>query len=106
MAAAGRREVRDLVAADWRALSTSEPLDPRDITLRLRAALDQAEVFVTQMPTGRMGLLFLENGHVVQPDPERLTDYQTHAGQRRGQWPSSTEIAAAMLEHYKKPPAL
>ncbi len=51
-----------------------------------------------------MGLLFLKDGHVVQPDPERLTDYQTHAGQRRGQWPSSAEITAAMLEHYKKPP--
>ena len=91
-------------AADWRALLTSEPLDPRDITLRLRAALDRAEVFVTQMPTSRMGLLFLKGGQVEQPDPERLTEYQTHAGQRRGQWPSSAEITGAMLEHYKKPP--
>ena len=91
-------------AADWRALLTSEPLDPRDVTSRLRAALDQAEDFVTRMPTGSMGLLFLKDSGVVQPDPARLTDYQTHAGQRRGQWPSSTEIATAMLERYKKPP--
>jgi hypothetical protein len=147
MAAAGRREVRDLVdlvtvhetilslgavvwaavekspgftpegliaeirrnanypAADWRALSSSEPIDPKDITLRLRSALDDAETFVTRMPTDKMGVLFLKDGQVVQPDPGRLPDYQTHAGQRRGQWPSSAEITAAMFERYKGPPA-
>lgn len=146
MAAAGRREVRDLVdlvtvhetilslgavvwaavekspgftpegliaeirrnanypAADWRALSSSEPIDPKDITLRLRSALDEAEAFVTRMPTDKMGMLFLKDGQIVQPDPGRLADYQTHAGQRRGQWPSSAEITAAMFERYKKPP--
>jgi len=146
MAAAGRREVRDLVdlvtihdailplggviwaavekspgftpegliaeirrnahypAAEWRALVTSEPLDPNAIMLRLRAALDEAEAFVTRMPTGQMGLLFLKAGHVVQPDPGRLDEYQTHAGERRGHWPASAEITAAMLERYQKPP--
>lgn len=146
MAAAGRREVRDLIdlvtvhetilslgaviwaavekspgftpegliaeirrnanypAADWRALLSSEPIDPKDITLRLRAALDEAEIFVTRMPTGKMGLLFLQDGQVVQPDTGRLPDYQTHAGQRRGHWPSSPEITAAMFESYKRPP--
>jgi len=145
MAAAGRREVRDLVdlvtihqtilplgaviwaavekapgftpegliaeirrnssysSMEWRALMTSEPLDPKDILQRLRLALDEAEAFVMNMPTGKAGLLFLKSGRVVQPDPARLHDYQTHAGQRRGQWPSSAEIAAAMLERYKKP---
>ena len=142
MAAAGRREVRDLVdlvtvhetilplgaviwaavekspgftpegliaeirrnanypAAEWRALVTAEPLDPQLITGRLRAALDEAEAFVTRMPTEKLGLLFLQGGEVVQPDPARLATYQTHAGQRRGQWPSSSEITAAMLERY------
>jgi hypothetical protein len=142
MAAAGRREVRDLVdlvtvhetilplgaviwaavekspgftpegliaeirrnanypAAEWRALVTAEPLDPQLIIRRLRDALDQAEAFVTRMPTEKLGLLFLQNGEVVQPDPSRLNSYQTHAGQRRGQWPSSSEITAAMLERY------
>jgi hypothetical protein len=58
------------------------------------------------MPTENAGLLFLKGGHVVQPDPSRLGDYQTHAGRRRGQWPTSAEISTAMLEHYnKKPPA-
>lgn len=147
MAAAGRREVRDLVdlvtvheniltlgaaiwaavekspgftpegliaeirrnsnypAADWRAILSSEPIDPKVITARLRTALDAAEAFATAMPTDRMGLLFLKDGRVVQPDPARLSDYRTHAGQRRGQWPGSPEITAAMLEHYRKPPA-
>lgn len=140
MAAAGRREVRDLVdlvtihetilpigavvwaavekspgftpegliaeirrnanypEAEWRALATSEPLDPKAITNRLRAALDDAEAFVTRMPTDKAGLLFLKGAQVVQPDPGRLQDYHTHAGQRRGQWPSSPEITAAMFE--------
>jgi hypothetical protein len=28
--------------------------------------------------------------------------YQTHAGQRRGQWPTSPGISAAMFERYNK----
>jgi hypothetical protein len=91
-------------AAEWRALQTSEPLDPKDITARLRTALAAAEAFVVRMPTAKMGLLFLRAGEVVQPDPDRLEDYQTHAGQRRGHWPSSADITAAMLDRYGKRP--
>jgi hypothetical protein len=147
MAAAGRRELRDLVdlvtvhetilplgavvwaavekspgftpegliaeirrnsnypRTEWLNLISSEPLDPNEIMTRLRAALDEAEAFVTQMPTEKAGLLFLKDGHVTQPDPGSLEDYQTHAGQRRGQWPTSPEISAAMLERYKQPPS-
>jgi hypothetical protein len=92
-------------AAEWRALESSAPLDPKDITWRLRAALDEAEAFAARMPTSQVGLLFLKGGEVVQPDPDRLEDYTTHAGRRRGQWPSSPEIAAAMLERYGEKPA-
>jgi hypothetical protein len=81
----------------------TEPLDPQDISARLRAALDEAEAFVARMPTTKMGLLFLQDGKVVQPDPDHLEAYTTHAGQRRGHWPTNPEIAAAMFEHYKKP---
>jgi hypothetical protein len=122
MAAAGRREVRDLVdvvtvhetilplgaviwaavekspgftpegliaeirrnsnypAAEWRELSSVEPIDPKDITSRLRRALDEAEAFVNRMPTAKAGLLFLKDSQAVQPDPDRLDEYQTHAG--------------------------
>jgi hypothetical protein len=139
MAAAGRRELRDLVdlvtihetilplgavvwaavekspgftpegliaevrrnsnypLAEWRELLTSEPLDPHVVTTRLRAALDEAEAFVTRMPDDKLGLLFLKEGHIVQPDSEHLEIYQTHAGQRRGHWPTSAEITAEML---------
>jgi hypothetical protein len=112
MAAAGRREVRDLIdlvtmhdtilplgaviwaavdkspgftpegwiaeirrnahypAADWRAVLTEEPLDPQDISTRLRAALDEAEAFVVRMPTDKMGLLFFyRTGRWCNPPP-------------------------------------
>lgn len=146
MAAAGRRELRDLIdlvtvhetilplgaivwaavekspgftpegliaeirrnsnypAVEWREIASSEPIDPKDTTRRLRAALDEAETFVAKMPTEKTGLLFLNQGRVVQPNPARLGEYQTHAGQRRGHWPTSPEISAAMLEFYKNPP--
>ena len=143
MAAAGRREVRDLVdlvtihesilplgaviwaavekapgftpegliaeirrnsvyaPVEWRKLKTAEPLDPGAVMTRLRAALEEAEAFVLKMPTDKIGLLFLKDGEVVQPDPLRLGDYQTHAGRRRGHWPESSEISTAMIEHYR-----
>ena len=142
MAAAGRREVRDLVdlvtvhrailplgaviwaavekspgftpegliaeirrnsqhpEAEWRNIATAEPVDPKSMTAELRAALEEAEDFLSQMPTERLGLLFLEHGKAVQPDPTRLTRYETHAGRRRGHWPSSFEIGTAMMESY------
>lgn len=88
-------------AAEWRRLSTSAPIDPTVTMAKLRAALDEAEQFVIRMPTDKAGLLFLDvSGQVVQPDPERLSDYATHSGKRRGHWPTSPEIAAAMLERY------
>ncbi len=91
-------------AAEWRSLVTQEPLDPKSILDRLRSALDQAEAFVVRMPTAKLGLIFMQGGRVVQADPSRPEDYREHAGTRRGQWPASDEIDAAMLERYIKPP--
>jgi hypothetical protein len=71
---------------------------------RLRAALDEAEAFVTRMPTDKLGLVFIKDGAVMQPDPESLDSYEPHAGQRRGQWPTNPEITAAMFARfYNKP---
>ena len=70
---------------------------------RLRKLLDEADAFVARMPTEKAGLLFLQAGKVVQPDPDRIESYQTHAAQRRGLWPSSSEISTAMLERYGRP---
>ena len=86
---------------DWADLKSTEPLDPIAIYSKLRAALDSAEAFVQQMPTSHVGLLFLKDNKVVQPDPAALDQYQTHTGQRRGHWPSNAEIESAMLDHYK-----
>jgi hypothetical protein len=90
--------------AEWRELVSAEPLDPHIVTTRLRTALGEAEAFVTRMPTDKLGLLFLKEGCIVQPDPGRLEIYPTHAGQRRGHWPTSGEISAAMFERYKSAP--
>ena len=99
-----RRTARYTVE-DFRRVASDPPVDAAATMTRLREILAEAEAFVMQMPTEKAGLLFLKDGHVVQPDPGHLDDYQTHAGKRRGQWPASPEISAAMLEHYKKPSA-
>ena len=66
--------------------------------IRLREILAEAGVFVSRMPKAQAGLLFLEGDKIVQPDPVRLGEYQTHEGQRRGHWPGNSEITSAMLE--------
>jgi hypothetical protein len=100
-----RRNATRYREEDLRAVPSNEVLDPKVFHSRLRAVLDEAEAFVVRMPTEKIGLLFLKEGKVVQPDPDHLDDYATHAGQRRGHWPTSTAISTAMLEHYKKQPA-
>jgi hypothetical protein len=91
--------------ADFQRVVSDPPIDPAAAMTRVRQVLDEADAFVTRMPTDKVGLLFLQAGNVVQPDPDRLDTYQTHTGQRRGQWPSSPEIAAAMFERYNKKPS-
>ena len=91
-------------AADWRALQATGPIDPKDTMTQLRKALDEAEAFVTRMPTAKLGLLFIKDGEVSQPDPGCLDTYEPHAGQRRGHWPTNPEITAAMFARfYNKP---
>lgn len=85
-----------------RAVPSQTALDPKLSPCRLRALLDEAADFVSRMPTEKIGFLFLKDGKVGQPDPAHLNDYPTHAGQRRGHWPTSMEISAAMLEYYQK----
>ncbi len=96
------RRLARYTEADFRRIASDPPVDPVLIMTRLRQALDDAEAFVMRMPTEKVGLLFLKDGKVVQPDPHRLEEYVTHGGKRRGHWPGSSEIAAAMLERYRK----
>ena len=98
-----RRTAR-YTAEDFRRVASDPPVDPAETMMRLREVLAEAEAFVAKMPTEKAGLLFLKDGHIAQPDPARLDDYQNHAGTRRGQWPTSVEISSAMLERYNQSP--
>jgi hypothetical protein len=91
-------------AAEWRALASAQPIDPNVVMAKLRVALDDADTFVSRMPTEQIGLLFLQAGKAVQPDPDHLESYQTHAGQLRGHWPTNADITFAMLERYNGKP--
>jgi hypothetical protein len=91
-------------AEDFRRTASEPPINPEATMIRLREILKEADEFVRRMPTEKVGLLFLKDGKVVQPDPDRLGDYTIHQGHRRGQWPSSAEISGAMLEHYYPKP--
>lgn len=86
----------------WEALASEAPIDPVVTLTNLRVALGEADAFVTQMPTEKIGRLFIRDAVVVQPDPARLADYIEHTGQRRGHWPSNTEVAAAMMARLKQ----
>jgi hypothetical protein len=83
----------------WQEVAASEPFDPKAVTEKVRAGLDQAEAFASQMPTDKLGRLFLTtDGGVVEPDPGHLDQYILHTGVRRGHWPSSPEITQAMFD--------
>jgi hypothetical protein len=99
-----RRHAYSYREEDLRAVISKEMLDLKIFHSRLRVVLDEAEAFVLRMPTEKIGLLFLKDGKIVQPDPDRLDAYTTHAGRRRGHWPTSMEISAAMFEYYKEKP--
>ncbi len=90
-------------AHELRQLEADPPINPGDVALRLRTALDEAERFVAAMPCDKAGALFLKDGRVQQPDPGNLDSYTLHRPVRRGHWPSSPEITAAMLAHLQTP---
>jgi hypothetical protein len=90
---------------DFRALATDTPIDVPALYHRIRTMLQDAQEFVSRIPSDAVGFVFLEAGRPVQPDVQRLAMYQRHAGASGGVWPSSPEIAAAMLEHYQGRPS-
>lgn len=94
------RRTSNYRAEELQSVPTTEPIDPKAFYARLWKVLDDALAFVMRMPTEKAGLVFLKDGKAVQPDPDHLDLYETHAGRRRGHWPSSPEISAAMLEQY------
>jgi hypothetical protein len=90
-------------AEELRQLAADPPVDPDAVMQKLRAALGEAKQFVAAMPSDKAGLLFLREGRPVQPDPAALDSYATHAPKRRGHWPSSPDITAAMLARLQEP---
>lgn len=83
-----RRNAR-YTEADFRRIASIAPVDAAATMQKLRDALEKAEVFVSKMPTELAGRLFLEKGKAIEPDPDRLGDYQTRSSKRQGHWPSS-----------------
>jgi hypothetical protein len=120
-AAYGRREVRDIVdlltaherilslgATIWASPGKALGFTPEGIIDEIRRNARYTDADFRRVashppidPTEKVGLLFLQGGQAVQPDPERLDEYDTHAGRNRGHWPSSSEITAAMFEPYR-----
>jgi hypothetical protein len=97
------RRLARYTEADFRRVASDPPVDPAATMTRLRELLDEAEIFVQKMPTEKAGLLFIEAGKIIQPNPDRLDAYQSHAEKRRGHWPSSAEIDHALLDDVRSP---
>lgn len=95
-------------AEEFQVLATERPLDPSDVHRRIRRMIEDAERFISRVPSDAVGLLFLKQGTPVQPDVEALGHYQRHTGSPGGIWPTSPEISAAMLERHgqdsRRPP--
>lgn len=81
----------------FRRLKADPPIDGGAVMTCLRQAIEGAERFVGAMPTASVGQIYLRDGKPVQPDPARLQDYTIHLPQRRGHWPSASEITSEML---------
>lgn len=69
-------------------LDIAPALDAADLSRKIKLALQSATEFVEAMPADLAGIAFVEDGHVVQPDPERLDAYDHRPANRRGVWPS------------------
>ena len=89
-------------AEELRQIAADPPINPDRVMQNLRTALHEAEQFVAAMPSDKIGLVFLLAGRTVQPDPTMLDAYSVHSPVRRGHWPSSPDITAAMLEHLQE----
>jgi hypothetical protein len=91
-------------AEEFRGLAMEKPLDMADLHRRIRSMIEGAEHFISQVPSDEVGFVFLECDTPVQPETEAFDKYTRRSGSRRGVWPSSSEIANAMLDRYTNPP--
>jgi Nucleotidyl transferase AbiEii toxin, Type IV TA system len=89
-------------AEEFRVLATERPIDVPGLHRRIGSMIEDAERFVSRIPSDAVGFIFLAGEKPVQPDVEALERYQRHAGALGRVWPSSPEISSAMLERYNK----
>jgi hypothetical protein len=89
-------------AEEFRVLATERPLDPSEVHRRIRSMIEDATRFIGEIPSDDVGFVFLDGDKPVQPDLGALANYQRRSGARRGFWPSSSGIASAMLDRYRK----
>jgi hypothetical protein len=66
--------------------------------------IEDAERFISAIPSDDVGFVFLDGDKPVQTDRDGFGKYQRRYGARGGLWPSSPGITSAMLDSYKKPP--
>jgi hypothetical protein len=90
-------------AEEFQALATEEPVDPPALHRRIRSMIEDAESFIAKLPSDAVGVIFMDGEKPLQPDVTALGKYRRNPGAARGLWPSSPEIARAMLERYGKP---
>jgi hypothetical protein len=88
-------------AEEFRVLATEQPIDVPALHRRIRAMIEEAQLFLGRIPSDAVGFIFLDEGRAVQPEIQALARYRRHAGTPGGVWPSSPEISTAMLERYK-----
>ena len=91
-------------AEEFRILATERPIDVSDLRRRIRSMIEDAERFISRIPSDAVGVVSLEAGKPVQADVEALDKYERHAGAPGGVWPSSPEKSRAMLERYNEKP--
>jgi hypothetical protein len=85
-------------AEEFEVLATEQPIDVRALHRRIRGMIEDAEGFIAKLPSDAVGVVFLDGDRPVQPDVTILDKYSRNPGAPGGVWPTSPEIARAMLE--------
>jgi hypothetical protein len=88
---------------EFQVLATERPIDVPGLHRRIRRMIEDAESFITKLPSDAVGVVFLDGDKSVQPDVTALDKYRRNPGAPRGLWPTSPEISRAMLERYSEP---
>ncbi len=91
-------------AEEFQVLATEQPVDVRGLHRRIRGMIEDAECFIAKLPSDAVGVVFLDGDKPVQPDVTALDRYQRNSGALGGVWPTSPDVARAMLERYGPKP--